>query len=217
MFRTKERIISFILIIFMIFGLFPVLTLSVTAEENGDDDFDYTDVDLLYIRAMLPYREYRDGDTLDLSELVVTGYYSDGSEKELTEYTVNLPHGTVLHCLDNDITLQIVFIYYEEKQYAFDIWIEILPNYQQTFIQTFTQTQMETILKDAGNNIVFDMHNYASVDIYVDSSCFKDIDKTITIVTAKGSCEVKTKSLWNNSGKQRLITVRNGKLDFKNV
>jgi len=80
-----------------------------------------------------------------------------------------------------------------------------------------TQTQMAAILKVAGNNIVFDLRNYESVDIYVDASCFKDIDKTITIITAKGSCEVKTKSLWNNSGKQRLITVRNGKLDFKNV
>ena len=77
--------------------------------------------------------------------------------------------------------------------------------------------QMAGVLKAAGASAVFDLRGYSSVDMYVDAAWFKDVDKSVVFITGRGSCEVKTKSLWNNSGKQRLITVRNNKLDFKNV
>lgn len=80
-----------------------------------------------------------------------------------------------------------------------------------------TEEQMDTILEASGSEIIFDFGEYDAVDIYFAASWFKDVDKTITIVTAKGSDSVKTKSLWNNSGKDRLVIVRNGKLSFKNI
>ena len=80
-----------------------------------------------------------------------------------------------------------------------------------------SQAQITAILNASGNTIVFDLSNQESADIYFDAAWFMDVDKTISIITANGSADVKTKSLWNNSGKQRLITVRDGKLSFKNI
>jgi len=79
-----------------------------------------------------------------------------------------------------------------------------------------TEAQMKTILQNAGKDIVIDLRDYDGVDIVAAAGWFKDVDKTITIITSKGSDTVKTKTLWNNSGKDRLITVRNGKIDIKN-
>jgi len=69
----------------------------------------------------------------------------------------------------------------------------------------------------SGNTIVFDLSSFDAVDIKVPAEWFKDVDKIITIVTAKGTDTVKTKTLWNNSGKDRLITVRKGKIDVTNI
>ena len=80
-----------------------------------------------------------------------------------------------------------------------------------------TQTQMGAVLSAAGSEIVFDLSGYIGVDLYLPAEWFKDTDKTITIVTAKGSDSVKTKTIWNNSGKTRLIEVRNGKSTVKNI
>jgi len=74
---------------------------------------------------------------------------------------------------------------------------------------------MAAILK--GKDVIFDLKDFDAVDIQVSAAVFKDIDKNITIITAKGTDSVKTKSLWNNSGKDRLIQVRKGKIDFKNI
>ena len=76
---------------------------------------------------------------------------------------------------------------------------------------------MISILRAARNDIVIDLKGYEAVDIFISADWFKDIDKTIIIITAKGTDSVKTKSLWNNSGKIRLISVRNGKISFKNI
>jgi hypothetical protein len=43
------------------------------------------------------------------------------------------------------------------------------------------------------------------------------VTKNITFVTANGSGSVKTKSLWSNSGKDRLVSVKNGKIGFSNM
>ncbi|MCL2335868.1 MAG: cadherin-like beta sandwich domain-containing protein [Firmicutes bacterium] len=80
-----------------------------------------------------------------------------------------------------------------------------------------TQVQMSAILNASGSNIVFNLSGQNAVDLYVGAGWFKNIDKTITIITSGGSASVKTKSLWNNSGKTRLVTIRNNKIDFKNI
>jgi len=79
-----------------------------------------------------------------------------------------------------------------------------------------TKEQMGAILKAAGNDIVIDLREYAGIDFRAAAEWFKDVDKTITFVTSKGSDTVKTKTLWNNSGKDRVIEVRNGKASVKN-
>ena len=86
-----------------------------------------------------------------------------------------------------------------------------------TAVLTPTQEQMAVILNAAGNNVVFDLSGFSSVDIFFDTAVFKDTDKTIIFITDSGRCEVKTKTLWNNSGKQRLITIRNNRIDVKNL
>ncbi|MCL1906013.1 MAG: hypothetical protein FWG06_03280, partial [Clostridiales bacterium] len=70
-----------------------------------------------------------------------------------------------------------------------------------------------------GNEIVFDLsaYGYSAVDIHAAAAWFKDFDKTIKIITDYGATSVKTKTLWNNSGKQILITVRNNKIEHKNI
>ena len=80
-----------------------------------------------------------------------------------------------------------------------------------------THEQLSTILNANVNEIVFDLQGVSAVDLYFPTELLKDVYKTITIVTANGSNSVQTKALWNDSGKDRLIEVRNGKLSFKNV
>ncbi|MDR1993126.1 MAG: bacterial Ig-like domain-containing protein, partial [Nitrososphaerota archaeon] len=84
---------------------------------------------------------------------------------------------------------------------------------------TPTQKQMSAIFAVSGKEIVFDLRGRASasVALYVQAGWFKDVDKTLVIKTDGGDASVSTKSLWNNSGKERLVTVTNGKLDFKNI
>ena len=72
-----------------------------------------------------------------------------------------------------------------------------------------TQAQMTQILNAAGNKIIVDMSDYDAVNFSAAAAWFKDVDKTITFITAKGSFDVKTKTLWNNSGKIRLVKISN--------
>ncbi|MCL2158732.1 MAG: hypothetical protein FWH48_04920, partial [Oscillospiraceae bacterium] len=86
-----------------------------------------------------------------------------------------------------------------------------------TAVLDITPEQMDDIIKDIGKDeIVFDFTGLSTVDISVDAACFKDIDAVIVIKTDAGDVSVKTKTLWNNSGKERVITVKNGKVDVKN-
>ncbi|MDR0373325.1 MAG: hypothetical protein LBI79_07215, partial [Nitrososphaerota archaeon] len=80
-----------------------------------------------------------------------------------------------------------------------------------------TQTQMTVILSIPGKDVIFDLRGHTFVELYVGAGWFKNVDKTIIIKTADGEATVNTKSLWNNSGKTILITVDNGKLNFKNI
>jgi len=76
---------------------------------------------------------------------------------------------------------------------------------------------MDAILQAPGDNIVIDLRDYASVDFVAAAALFRDVDKTITFNTAGGSATVKTKTLWNNSGKDRVIQVRGGKASVDNI
>ncbi|QHT61022.1 family 16 glycosylhydrolase [Paenibacillus lycopersici] len=77
---------------------------------------------------------------------------------------------------------------------------------------------VQSILNNAGKDIAIDLSaaNTAAVKVTINVSLFKNIGKTVTIITKDGKYTVTTQQLWNNSGKPRVITVKNGKLDFKN-
>ena len=81
-----------------------------------------------------------------------------------------------------------------------------------------TQEQMEAILNTPGNTVVIDLRGSGSTDVnlLVASAWFNNSDKTIEIITDAGSASVKTKTLWNNSGKMREITVRGNSIQFSN-
>jgi len=68
-----------------------------------------------------------------------------------------------------------------------------------------------------GADVVFDLTGYCDVNIRVPAAWFAGVDKTITIKTDNGVCTVKTKTIWNNSGKDRLIQVRNNKVELFNI
>ena len=77
-----------------------------------------------------------------------------------------------------------------------------------------TDDKYKTIFTD---DVKIDLNGFEKADILVKAEWFKNIDKTITIITNKEVLKIKTKSIWNNSGKDRVLTVRNGKADFKNI
>ncbi|MCL2477690.1 GLUG motif-containing protein [Candidatus Bathycorpusculum sp.] len=80
------------------------------------------------------------------------------------------------------------------------------------------QEQMIAILAAPDKTVVFDLCGLSSsVEMYVGANWFKDVDKAIIIKTDTGETSVTTKQLWNNSGKDSVITVNNGKLSFKNA
>jgi DNA-directed RNA polymerase subunit RPC12/RpoP len=81
-----------------------------------------------------------------------------------------------------------------------------------------TQEQMAAILATSGKEVIFDLRGQSSVALYISTTWLdKNTDKTITIKTDNGDTSVNTKTLWNNSGKTRLITVNNGRLELKNI
>ena len=75
--------------------------------------------------------EYTDGEALDLSGLRLFGTYSDFSERELTGFTTDPVHGTILHCPadETDGVIILVFINYSEAgvDYGFDVQLTIYP------------------------------------------------------------------------------------------
>ncbi|MCL2165246.1 MAG: hypothetical protein FWH55_12880, partial [Oscillospiraceae bacterium] len=82
-----------------------------------------------------------------------------------------------------------------------------------------TQEEMAAILNASGDTVVFDVRGSGctDVDLLVAASWFNDSDKTIEIITDLGSVSIKTKTLWNNSGKMRKIVVSNNSLQFFNI
>ena len=88
-------------------------------------------------------------------------------------------------------------------------------------VVTLTENDVKAILEAVGNGneiiIDFGDADKLSIDLRLPVGSFKDVDKTIKIITDAGSFSVTTKQLWNNSGKDRLIEVREKGLSFKNV
>ena len=79
-------------------------------------------------------------------------------------------------------------------------------------VLTLVLTDQKTWAAELQKDVKIDLGAYSDMDIIVPAAWFKDVDKTITIITAKGQVEIKTKTLWNNSGKNRQIMIRNGKV-----
>ena len=167
-----------------------------------------------------------------MTGLVIIANYSDATVKEITDYLADPADGTFL----NNVGIQTVIISYTEDNVtitaSFDVTVAENPDIDSIVINGIeipvevvdgvavlkpTQSQMTDILNAPGDNIIFDLSGQTSVDIYAAATWFKDVDKTIIIITDNGSYSVKTKTLWNNSGKQRLITVRNNRLDITNI
>ena len=96
-----------------------------------------------------------------------------------------------------------------------EIEIEIKNGVAIVDLTKLTDAMIKQILD--GSEIIFDLRDYDKVDIKAPAACFKEYDKTITIKTSGGSGTVKTKTLWNNSGKNRLVSVRNGKVSIDNI
>ena len=103
-----------------------VLTAAFIIIKEGEPDIFLSYIELLYPEG---FRfEYFDGETLDLAGLKVMGVYSDSSVSEITDFTVSQQHGTVLHCIDNDITIVLVTITYtEDIEHTYYVWITVLP------------------------------------------------------------------------------------------
>lgn len=82
-----------------------------------------------------------------------------------------------------------------------------------------TEGQINEIIARSGDSITIDLSaliNINGVDFYVGSTWFKNIDKVLVFKTNNGAFDIKTKTVWNNSGKTRLISVRD-KVSVKNI
>ena len=97
------------------------------------------------------------------------------------------------------------------------IFIKYVDGVARLDLRELEQAQVNTIFNSPGNEIVFDLRAHPLVDIYVEAGWFRDIDKMIVIKTAKGDIAVKTKTLWNNSGKTRAIQIRDGSASIGNI
>jgi len=95
-------------------------------------------------------------------------------------------------------------------------------------VDVITTGAVTTITVAAGDKDIFldaiatgsvDLSAYdtANVNFVVPAGWFKGVDQTITILTRNNPpLSVTTQQLWNASDKQRVITIKNGKLSFSN-
>jgi transcription elongation factor Elf1 len=81
---------------------------------------------------------------------------------------------------------------------------------------TFTQDKFAAFLAHSTNGVL-DLSGLSSAELTINVGALKGVDRAITIVTDDGVVSVNTKTLWNNSGKERIVTVENGKISFKNA
>jgi len=187
-------------------------------------------VTLTSITVTMPIKtDYIRDENLDLTGMIVTADYSDGSSIEVTDYTTDPANDTVL----DTVGIQTIIVSYTEdgitETAAFTVTVEngnriIVCGVELEYrvengiaILEPTWEQMQEILANSGGEIIIDLSDYAGVDFRTPAAWFKDVDKTITFITANGTATIKTKTLWNNSGKDRLVEIRNGVASVKNV
>ena len=195
------------------------------------------ELDSITVDALPSKTVYEQGDTLDLSGLAINASYADGPSGYVTSYSTDPADGAVLDTVGQQA---ITVSYSEisntgiiTKTATFNITVNaktpgsgdtgdtgntVAVNgtdlsftvQDGTAALEPTQGQMDAILQAPGNPIIIDMSAYGSVNLTAAAAWFKGIDKEITIMTSQGSVSMKTKELWNNSGKDRFIQIDNG-------
>jgi len=86
-------------------------------------------------------------------------------------------------------------------------------------IQLTDLNDISTILANTGSTIDINLAlvtDATEASITIDVSLLNKADKTIVITTADGTYTVTTQQLYNASGKNRIITIKNGVLSFTN-
>jgi hypothetical protein len=184
-------------------------------------------VTLYFIRLLkLPNKiNYFVGDMLDLAGLEVTAVYSDGSSKIINNYETVPAAWSVL----GTVGTEAVTVFYTEggitKSASFDIIVEPKPVKDSVIINgievpikmvngvavlEIDGALLLRILNAGGNEIIVDMKEFNAVDFVMsDVSAIKNYDMSFTFITSTGRFNVKTKSIWNNSGKTRVVEIRN--------
>jgi len=112
--KMKKRLLSVGLVIAMVV-LLPVLPIVYASDITSNNDAPTSGPPGFFLAYILPGNfggcktKYEDGETLDLTGLLVIGYYlpfgaedtDDPTEIEITEFDITPPHGTVLHYPEN--------------------------------------------------------------------------------------------------------------------
>jgi GH35 family endo-1,4-beta-xylanase len=85
---------------------------------------------------------------------------------------------------------------------------------------TPTAEQLNALLSSDSQTITVDLSgesNVTGIKFIVPTEPFKKIDKTIVFGAANETYKVKTKTIWNNSGKTRIITLGAGAISISNM
>jgi len=80
--------------------------------------------------------------------------------------------------------------------------------------------QINSILNSSSQKITIDLsrdNNVTGIEFIVPTEPFKNVDKILVFESTSGSYEVKTKAIWNNSGKKRAIIINAGNVTLKNI
>ncbi|MEH7417370.1 endo-1,4-beta-xylanase [Neobacillus drentensis] len=80
--------------------------------------------------------------------------------------------------------------------------------------------QLDALLNIDSQTVSIDLsddRNVTGIKFIVPAERFKNVDKTLEFATADGTSKIKTKAIWNNSGKIRLITISAGEVIITNM
>ena len=93
---------------------------------------------------------YKHGDSLDLSGLIVTGFYNDGSKKVLTEYDASITNGTTL----KKAGVNSVVISYEDCTSSFDINVDYDSTVESVNITIKSYNDVQNLLTKSENTFI---------------------------------------------------------------
>ncbi|MCL2166451.1 MAG: InlB B-repeat-containing protein, partial [Clostridiales bacterium] len=81
-----------------------------------------------------------------------------------------------------------------------------------------TYNQIFAIMNMPGLTVTIEIREtgYSALDLYAPASAFNNSFKTIRVLSDDGTASVNSTSLWNNSGKARVIETRGTKVGFRN-